>query len=232
MRRLEQVINIITNKHLTDSVGFYNTFQVKDKYIAEEAVPKMFDYELECLENIDFKNKTVVVLGSGLGREVNFFSAKAKKVIGIEPIEKFVLNSFKALNVEYIVNDHEIISDLDFKFDFLWITTNLPSLIVPEKKRKKFFLDLKKLTDEGVKVFIAPDLMELKITDRFFWVSCYLYLTKKDFKWGDTLRANFEMIPVDKLMYYHYYTEKSFLKYLIQNKIKFKNLNQKFYLLG
>jgi len=232
MRRVEQFINILLSKNLTDSLGYYQDNKIHKKYLSGLVQNQMEEFELEALKDIQLHQKTILVLGSGVGREVHYFQKFAKKVIGIEPIQELIDQSYKANNVTYKKGDHRILSQLNEEIDFLWITNNLPSLIVPKMNRDIFFDDLAKLIRLGTKVFIAPDIMVLSIFDRFFWVSLYFTLFKKHFRWGDTLRANFELVPMNQLMYYHYYTSLSFENELNKRQINFKKINTKYYILG
>jgi len=147
----------VLKKYFNEEVGFK---RVKYDYdVNYKAYPELF----EALNSI--KNKNVLSLGCGTGREIKFLVKNKNKVVGVDFAENVIKSSKKIEpNAKYYCMD--AVGYLDNqKYDYILGLNGFFNYITTKEKRKRLAENMKQMLKENGEIRIGLNLINLK--DKF-----------------------------------------------------------------
>lgn len=169
-------------------------------YYNEIALNGLEENEAERIEHAlaNSKHNKALVIGCGTGREVFALSEKFTTIYGVDTCAPMIKSANKIKQAESLDNCYfTLIQDLDDlkenDFDFIYLTVTLMNHMKGRQNRVNFYNKLKqKLTKDGVLCGFS-NIMQLKRTHHFYWVSQMIRLktklTGETWEPGDSARS-------------------------------------------
>lgn len=211
MNRIIQLIKLILNKEFHNSIEHYTQDDIIDFYKHLED-SGLFPDELEVLQFIKDQNiNSILLIGSGPGREAKVFAENSVWVNAIEPVEKMRLLAFKHPKINYFSQMNEVVE----KEQAIYVTRNLLSLL-NRSERNQLLIEIAKRMNISKYLFIQADIMELTWSKSFklklLEVLGKILKLQPAYEAGDTYRMNIDYnAHNNQWCYYHYFPEKSYL---------------------
>ncbi len=165
------------------------------------------------------KDKFVLSLGCGVGREVKILIANGNKVVGVDLAEKVVKSSKKLEpNAEYHCIGAEDYLD-NKKFDYILSLVGVLNYIITKEKRERLAKNMKQMLKKNGEIIVSLNLINLKEGLKLIVAPliALVFGEYKDYSFGDIyyhkLNDKGERIYFVKT---HLYTKKE-LKSLFEN---------------
>ncbi len=201
----------VLKRYFNDEVDFK---RIKyDDDVDYKIYPKLF----EVLNSI--KNKDILSLGCGTGREVKLLVKNNNKVVGVDIAENVIKSSKKIEpNAEYHCMDAVDYLD-DKKYDYILGLASLFNYIITKEKRKKLVKNMKKMLKKDGKIIVGLNLINLKDGFKLIVapVISLILGDYRDYNFGDIYYRKFN--DKGEKIYFiktHLYTKKE-LKSLFEN---------------
>jgi SAM-dependent methyltransferase len=165
------------------------------------------DAETDFLRRIPFHKGEILLLGLGTGREAIALARHGYHVTGIDFIPEYIefteqKAQYHGLNVNGVVGDISRISLSDNRFQVIWFSPAMYSLIPTRKRRQGMLRRLHSaLVDGGVMVcqfHMDPDIHGKKINTWMRRVIGFFLLGNSSYESGDMLWRNMEFLHAFK----------------------------------